>query len=244
MTLRKTITHVLFDMDGLILDTEKFYTVVQQNIAQRFGKEFTWDLKAKMMGKKALEAAQVLVAELGLEGQITPEQFLTEREEALDKMFPTSQLLPGAEQLLRHLHDHGIPFCLATSSHRRHFELKTASHGQLFELFTHVITGDRVSNGKPAPDIFLLAAGQFEPPAEPSDCLVFEDAPSGIAAAKAAGMSCVAVPDPNLDKPLSEDADQVLGSLLEFRPEEWGLPPFVREAYLAALDSGIPSGNT
>ena len=49
-----------------------------------------------MMGKKALEAAQVLVAELGLEGQITPEQFLTEREEALDKMFPTSQLLPGA----------------------------------------------------------------------------------------------------------------------------------------------------
>lgn len=127
------------------------------------------------MGQKALAAAEVFVTELGLEGQLTPQQFLVEREAALDALFPTATLLPGtrffgcacrsgvekrgmhssqrarwrspsptpcvhhavahtppthagAERLLRHLRAHGVPFCLATSSHARHYELKTTSH--------------------------------------------------------------------------------------------------------------------
>lgn len=220
------ISAVLFDMDGLLLDTEGMYTVVQQRLAARFGKEFTWALKAKMMGKKAIEAARILVAELELEGKTTPEQFLQEREEALDEMFPTAQLMPGAERLLRHLAAHSVPICLATSSHLRHYTLKTTNHGDLFSLFNHRVTGDQISNGKPAPDIFLHAAGMWQPAPDPSSCLVFEDAPSGVAAAKAAGMQCVMVPDPNLDPALCQEADQVLRSLEEFRPEQWGLPPF------------------
>jgi hypothetical protein len=58
------------------------YSLAQQQICSRFGKQFTWDLKAKMMGKKALEAAQILVQDLQLHGQITPEEFVTEREQA------------------------------------------------------------------------------------------------------------------------------------------------------------------
>ncbi|KAI7840608.1 hypothetical protein COHA_005758 [Chlorella ohadii] len=220
------VTHVVFDMDGLLLDTEGFYTVVQQRLASRFGKEFTWELKAKMMGKKAIEAARTLVDELDLHGKITPEEFLTEREEALDEMFPTAQLLPGAERLLRHLHAHGIPVCLATSSHLRHYSLKTTLHGDLFALFNHRVTGDQVSNGKPAPDIFLQAASLWQPAPDPASCLVFEDAPSGVQAAKAAGMSCIMVPDPNLDRKLCGGADLLLDSLEQFRPEQWGLPPF------------------
>lgn len=69
-------THVLFDMDGLLLDTETLYTVAQQQICQRFGREFTWALKAQMMGKKALDAAQMLVDQLGLQGQLTAEEFV------------------------------------------------------------------------------------------------------------------------------------------------------------------------
>jgi pseudouridine-5'-monophosphatase len=90
------ITHVIFDMDGLLLDTEKFYSVAQQTILEKHGRQFSWDLKAKMMGKKALEAAQVLVDETGLHGQLTAEDFLQQREEILDRLFPTSELMPGA----------------------------------------------------------------------------------------------------------------------------------------------------
>jgi HAD superfamily hydrolase (TIGR01509 family) len=224
----KVVSHLLFDMDGLLLDTENAYTVVQQQIASRHGKEFTWALKSKMMGQKAIEAAQIFVTELNLEDVLTPEDLLIQREAALDEMFPNSQLLPGAERLLRHLKAHNIPFSLATSSHRRHFELKTTLHTELFSLFDHITTGDSISRGKPAPDIFLHAAEKWtsSPPAEMSQILVFEDAPSGVLAAKAAGMLCVMVPDPNLDTELHEGADEVLDSLLEFKPEKYGLPPF------------------
>jgi hypothetical protein len=89
------ITHVLFDMDGLLLDTEGFYTKVQQDIVSKFGKEFSWNLKARMMGKKAIESARLLVKELQLEGLLTAEEFLEQREAALDALFPTAELMPG-----------------------------------------------------------------------------------------------------------------------------------------------------
>uniref|UniRef100_A0A2P2JVJ3 2-deoxyglucose-6-phosphate phosphatase n=1 Tax=Rhizophora mucronata TaxID=61149 RepID=A0A2P2JVJ3_RHIMU len=89
------ITHVIFDMDGLLLDTEKFYTEVQEIILARYNKTFDWSLKAKMMGKKAIEAAHVFVEETGISDSLSAEDFLVEREEMLKEMFPTSQLMPG-----------------------------------------------------------------------------------------------------------------------------------------------------
>lgn len=70
------VTTALFDMDGLLLDTESCYTVAQERIASRFGKSFTWELKAKLMGRKAMEAAQVFVSDLGIGDQLTAEEFL------------------------------------------------------------------------------------------------------------------------------------------------------------------------
>ena len=81
-----------------------------------------------------------------------------------------------------------------------------------------------MKEGKPAPDIFLLAAERLG--IEPAKCLVFEDAPSGMEAALAAGMSVVVVPDPNMDHSLYRNASQILSSLKDFDPEYWGLPKF------------------
>ncbi|KAL3535374.1 hypothetical protein ACH5RR_003835 [Cinchona calisaya] len=226
---KASITRVIFDMDGLLLDTEKFYTEVQENILARYNKTFDWSLKAKMMGKKAIEAARVFVEETGIGDKLTAEDFLVQREDMLKHMFPTSELMPGASRLIRHLHANGVPICVATGSHRRHFELKTQRHGELFSLMHHIVLGDdpEVKQGKPSPDVFLAAARRFEgEPVDPHDILVFEDAPSGVLAAKNAGMSVVMVPDPRLDSSYHEIADQVLSSLLDFIPKDWGLPPF------------------
>ncbi|KAL2502270.1 (DL)-glycerol-3-phosphatase 2 [Forsythia ovata] len=144
-------------------------------------------------------------------------------------IFDMDGLLLGADRLVRHLHENGIPISVATGSHRRHFELKTQRHGELFSLMHHIVLGDdpEVKQGKPSPDIFLAAAKRFEGvPVDPHSILVFEDAPSGVLAAKNAGMSVVMVPDPRLDSSFQENADQVLGSLLNFNPSDWGLPPF------------------
>jgi len=92
----------------------------------------------------------------------------------------------------------------------------------------HIVTGDDpdVKAGKPSPDIFLAAMRRFECDVEPSNCLVFEDAPLGVAAAKTAGMHVVMVPDARLDVSHHKEADQVLSSLLDFNPSAWGLPVF------------------
>ncbi|KAJ4828139.1 DL-glycerol-3-phosphatase [Turnera subulata] len=223
------VTHVVFDMDGLLLDTEKFYTEVQEIILARYNKTFDWSLKAKMMGGKALESARIFVEETGISDSLSAEQFLVEREEMLQKLFPTTELMPGASRLIKHLHAKGIPMALATGSHKRHFGLKTTKHGELFSLMHHLVLGDdpEVKQGKPAPDVFLAAARRFEGgPVDPQKILVFEDAPSGVRAAKNAGMSVVMVPDPRLDSSYHDGADQVLKSLLDFNPSYWGLPPF------------------
>eukprot|EP00877_Chromochloris_zofingiensis_P009476 jgi/Chrzof1/4782/Cz14g26080.t1 len=226
MTIATCVTHVIFDMDGLLLNTETFYTIAQQEILARHGRQFTWELKAKIMGKKALDAAQLLIVETGLQGQLSAQDFLKEREEILDRLFPTAQLMPGAEKLVRHLHACGVPMSVATSSHRRHFDIKTTAHKHFFELFVHITTGDQVTHGKPHPEIFMVAASKFNPPAVAEQCLVFEDAPTGVTAARAAGMAVIMVPDPNLDRSHCTQANKVLDSLERFQPQEWGLKPY------------------
>jgi HAD superfamily hydrolase (TIGR01509 family) len=224
MQKTKSITHVLYDMDGLLLDTEIFYTIVNQIIAQRFGKVFDWSVKSKMIGLKSEDSARILVDSLAL--PLTPDEYLDSRKHLLDELFPQAQPKPGAMRLTQHLHHHGIPQAVATSSNRHHYELKTSRHKDWFRLFECIVIGDdpEVKEGKPSPDIFLLAAHKLK--ARPRHCLVFEDAPSGVKAAREAGMHVIVVPDPNMMHHPFPEADELLASLEDFDPAKWGLPPF------------------
>ncbi len=217
---------LLFDMDGLLLDTERFYTIAQQKILDRFGITFTMDVKAKMMGRKALHAANIMIEHYGLQGKVDPEECVREREELLDELFPKTDLLPGVERLLLHLHSRGVPMAVATSSHRRHFDMKTTRHRDLFaKVFRHIVTGDQVENSKPHPEIFQVCLEKFGfDVVEPSEALVFEDAPLGIEAGVAAGMKTVYISKAKLPEGLR--ADQELPSMFYFMPEEWGLPAY------------------
>lgn len=211
-------------MDGLLLDTEIVYTEVTRKIVGRFGKRYDWDLKRNMIGRRAMDSARYLVRALDL--PLSAEAYLAERNGMLREGFAACGAMPGAEKLVRHLRRHNIPMAVATSSNRDLFEVKTARHTAWFSLFDLVVSGDdpAVTSGKPAPDIFAIAAARLG--AEPASTLVFEDSPLGLEAGIAAQMRVVAVPDPHMEKSRYPGADLIIDSLLEFAPERYGLPMF------------------
>ena len=179
------------------------------------------------MGSPGYPAAVKLLELLEISHLTTPEEFLKCRDEALLTLFPEAQLLPGAERLIRHLHAHKVPIAIASGSNTNFFALKTAKHEALFALFMHKTLGDdpELRNGKPHPDAFLLCHSRFPKPLpDPQSVLVFEDAPNGVTAARAANMHVVAVPDQRARPEQFSHASLVLSSLEEFRPELWGLP--------------------
>ena len=214
------ITHVIFDNDGLLLDTEPFYTEAHGEVTARYGKTFDWSIKSKIIGMKAEDAARICIDTLGL--PLTVPEYLNARKAKLEELFPKSEPLAGAVRLTRWFAEQGVPQAVATSAERCHLDLKIKRHVEWYALFDCIVTGDdpEVRNGKPAPDIFLLAARRMN--AEPERCLVFEDSPTGIAAARAAGMYAIAVPDPHMDHDVYRDAHEILRSLEEFDPLRWG----------------------
>jgi pseudouridine-5'-monophosphatase len=190
---------VLFDLDGVLLDTEGLYTVATQRVLDRYGKTYDWALKVQTMGRDARIAARLIVDRLGL--PLSPEELLAARDPILEELIEQSPAMAGAEVFVRGLHERGVPIAVATSSDRRLYERKIRPH-TWFERFGAVVCGDdpRVRAKKPAPDIFLAAAADLG--AAPAECVVFEDSPAGVEAALAAGMRVVALPPPQASREL------------------------------------------
>ncbi|KAG0167191.1 Pseudouridine-5'-phosphatase [Apophysomyces sp. BC1034] len=216
-------------MDGLLLDTERVYTEVTQEILDRYanGVKFTWDVKSQLMGRTGPESAKIVVETYKL--PMTVEKYLEITAIVQEERFPLVKPLPGVERLIQHLHRNKIPIAVATSSTREKFELKTSLNKELFALFDHIICGDDdgIVNGKPSPDLFLAAQERLgNPPAD--QCLVFEDAVNGVQAALNAKMHVVWIPDINILKLSGENethgATLVLSSMEHFNPEHFSLP--------------------
>jgi pseudouridine-5'-monophosphatase len=220
LKIREKPTHVIFDLDGVLLDTEPLYTQATQEVVGELGAVFDWSVKAGMIGRSDIEGARYLVRTLGI--ALEPEEYLRRREPILNRLLATAPEMAGARQLVQALAARAVPLGLATSSTHEQFLLKTRAH-DWFEVFGAVVCGDdeRIGALKPAPDIFLLTAAELG--ADPARCVVLEDSLAGVESALAAGMQVVAMPDPAVDAARFSHATVVVRSFAELSPSDLGL---------------------
>jgi pseudouridine-5'-monophosphatase len=213
-------THVIFDLDGTLVDTEPLYTLAAETIVGRFGKVFDLGIKRQIMGGGPLAGARFVVEHLGL--PLSPEAYLSEREALLAEMCKTARAMPGAVALIDALVGRRIPLAIGTSSGRElcRIKLEAQSFGARFQAIA-CSDDPGVGSAKPAPDIFLKAAEGLG--ARPDRCLVFEDTPKGVMAARAAGMEVIAVVDASMRGEDYSGALRVITSLEEIGLSELGL---------------------
>ena len=173
-----------------MLDTEPLYREAWQKAALLQGHLITDDLYLRTVGQRVPESEAMFAALFG--ETFSVDEFRTQSGPIYDEIVATRGVShkPGLLELLEFLVEKEIPRAVASSNGRRAV-LKLL--GSLAKYFDPVVTGDEVKRGKPAPDIFLLAASRLG--VAPEDCLVLEDADTGARAAKAAGMTVIVVPD-------------------------------------------------
>jgi HAD superfamily hydrolase (TIGR01509 family) len=198
---------VIFDMDGLMLATETISRGIWQRAAVEMGYTITDDLFSSFIGRTEADCQAVLEKRWGPTFVFARmhERILSQWAE----LFATGSIprKPGLLELIAYVDSLGLPKAVATSSRR---DNALAKLGHLAEQFPVLVTGDDISRGKPAPDIFLLAAAQLG--VKPEDCLVLEDSWPGVQAAQAAGSYVIMVPDLS---PTTESAPHVCSSLHE-----------------------------
>ncbi|XP_049936771.1 bifunctional riboflavin kinase/FMN phosphatase-like isoform X2 [Nymphaea colorata] len=204
---RKLVSCVILDLDGTLINTEGVVEDVLKVFLVKYGKQ--WDGRGTLnrTGKAPIEAAASIIEDYGL--PCTTEEFMTDIAPLFSDCWSKMVALPGAERLIKHLHNRGVPIALASNSPKASIETKLSYHHGWKERFSVIIGGDEVREGKPSPEIFLEAANN-----------------PGITAGKAAGMAVVAVPSVPNQTHVYSCADEVINSLLDLHLENWGLPPF------------------
>ncbi len=181
---------VIFDLDGTLVDNMPWHARAFDAFVARHGlPPMDMAMRERTDGKRNREIFPILFGRELSAGDI---EALEEDKEGTYREIARGQLQPmaGLVALLDRLDAHGIPAGVATSGPRKNVEYTLTETG-LVHRFKAIARGDQVERGKPAPDVFLLAARRLG--VDPAECLAFEDAPLGIMAARHAGMRCVAV---------------------------------------------------
>ena len=211
-----SIEAVVFDLDGVLLDSEHIWPLVKEEVTREWGGRWLERAQADMMGMSSTEWSRYMHDELGLSA--SPEEIDAEVvRRMLARYEQHLPLVDGAAEAVRRLAG-SFRLAVASSSNRPLIEI-ALERAELADLFETIVSSEEVARGKPAPDVFLEAARRLDVP--PERCAAIEDSGNGIRAAHAAEMRVVAIP--NTHYPPAADAlalaDAVLGSLAELRPE-------------------------
>ncbi|MEX0941136.1 MAG: HAD-IA family hydrolase [Pseudomonadales bacterium] len=215
MNLRCDPAGLIFDLDGTLLDTEPLYSAASQKVLDEYGETYTPELKRRVMGGDSHTSAQIVIDEFAL--PLTSDEYLKKREVHLVELFATCPEIKGAGDFINALAESGIPFGLATSSHRHLRDIKLCNKAW-GEHFHATVCGDHpgLKHGKPAPDIFLLCAAELD--VAPDQCIAFEDSRNGIAAARAANMQVVGLNSPYVEDTDLSDATLIVDSFEALYP--------------------------
>lgn len=210
------IEAIIFDMDGLLIDSEPCWDEARRIMAAEAGVDWNNDDHKAVMGVSTNEWVEYMMRRLSLTIPATEveETIIATMRDLYNQRIP---FLPGAEQAVT-LAAKSYPLGLASGSPRSLIDTVTAAPS-LRGKFRVILSGDQFPHGKPAPDIYLAAARALG--VQPKNCVCLEDSGNGILAGANAGMKVIAIPDqrfiPSKDK--LNKANVVLGSLMEFSPE-------------------------
>jgi HAD superfamily hydrolase (TIGR01509 family) len=213
---RRMPAAVIFDNDGLTLDTEHTWTRAESALYARYGTEFTLDHKREMLGTSGAKSALAMERHLDQPGR-GAELNAELRELVHAELDGTGvEPMPGVRDLIAALRERGVPIGLATNSGRE-FATRALRSAGVLDCFDAVVSAEEVEHPKPAPDVYLEAAARLG--ADPAACVALEDSATGVTAARAAGMTVVGVPSfPGIDLGA---ADLVVPSLRD--PRVWQL---------------------
>ena len=186
----EAIRAVIFDMDGVLVDSEPFGFEALRRVMTRYGLPYSEEENAEFLGRTTLDSCRILKARHGFE---TSAETLADWyvEHMLEQIGRGPIPMTGVPEVLRQVRASGYRMALASSAEVRVIEANLAALA-IRPLFEAVVSGTQVARGKPAPDVVLAAADHHAAP--PAQCLVIEDSRNGLLAAKAAGMRCAVVP--------------------------------------------------
>lgn len=185
---KKLPAAVLWDMDGTLVDSEEYWLSSEQNLAQQFNG--SWDAQdgLDLIGMSLYDSTKVMKAKMGID--LEPDEIINRLTDAVVAQLEVSiPWRPGAQELLRELKKHGVKTALVTMSMKRMAE--SVANQIPFKAFDVIVAGDMVTQGKPHPEPYLLAAQLLG--VKPEDCVAFEDSNTGLTSAEAAGTRAIGV---------------------------------------------------
>ena len=204
---------VIFDMDGVILDSERVYQEIERRMFDELRIPVTLEEHRKFIGTAETAMWRYMKTRYGIQEEIS-ELVRRERECFLSRLSSSPGIPPmeGLEELLKRLSNKDIPLLIASSSSGNIIDA-VIRHLGIAGYFSGIVSGDDVEHSKPAPDIFLKVSKLINIP--PSGCVVIEDSENGVMAAKAAGMRVVGLVNPGSGEVDLSQADLIIHSLLE-----------------------------
>lgn len=206
---KMTLTAIIFDMDGLMVDTEPLSRRAWAQVIAPFDVLLADEVYGRMIGHRTAEAAQILLEAAPI--PLTAGELVGRKTAVFNQILAQGvPIMPGLMELHDEIARRGLPWAVATSSPRYHAQQILAQLG-LLERCGAIAGGDEVVYGKPAPDIYLLAAERLG--ILPQNCLALEDSAPGCQSAAAAGMTVVAVPNGATETAVFPCADHVFPSL-------------------------------
>ena len=185
---KKLPAAVLWDMDGTLVDSEEYWLSSEQNLAQQFNGN--WDAQdgLDLIGMSLYDSTKVMRAKMGID--LEPDEIINRlTDDVVAQLEVSIPWRPGAQELLRELKKRGVKTALVTMSMKRMAE--SVANQIPFKAFDVIVAGDMVTNGKPHPEPYLLAAQLLG--VKPEDCVAFEDSNTGLTSAEAAGTKAIGV---------------------------------------------------